>query len=65
MDNETKRLAQLAVAWCGPLFVIGYLIFWAILGHNVPPPNFVGMLARPSQTVLGARFAPIVDLLAA
>ena len=46
MDNETKRLAQLAVAWCGPVFVIGYLIFWAILGHNIPPPNFVGMTAE-------------------
>lgn len=46
MDKETKRLAQLAVAWCGPLFVVGYIIFWAMLGHNVPPPNFVGMTAE-------------------
>lgn len=49
MNSETKRIAQLAVAMCGPLFVIGYIIFWAILGHNVPPPNFVGM--TPDQLV--------------
>ncbi len=49
MDNETKRLAQLALAWCGPVFVLGYIIFWAILGHNVPPPNFVGM--TPEQLI--------------
>jgi len=49
MDKETLRLVKLATAWCGPLFVIGYIIFWAILGHNVPPPNFVGM--TPEQLV--------------
>jgi hypothetical protein len=43
MDNETKRLVQIAVAWCGPVFVIGFIIFWAVLGHNVPPPNMMGM----------------------
>ena len=43
MDNETKRLVSIAFAWCGPLFVLGYLAFWAILGHNVPPPNMMGM----------------------
>jgi hypothetical protein len=43
MDSETKRLVHLAIAWCGPLFVIGFIIFWAVLGHNVPPPNMMGM----------------------
>jgi len=43
MDNETKRLVNIAFAWCGPLFVIGYIILWAIMGHNVPPPNMMGM----------------------
>lgn len=45
MNNETKRLVNIAIAMCGPIFVIGYIIFWAILGHNVPPPNMMGMTA--------------------
>src|SRR3984893_4928388 len=43
MDSETKRLVHIAVAWCGPVFVFGFIIFWAVLGHNVPPPNMMGM----------------------
>ncbi len=43
MDTETKRLVQVAVAWCGPVFVLGFIVFWAVLGHNVPPPNMMGM----------------------
>lgn len=43
MDVATRRLVHLCFAWCGPLFVLGYVIFWAILGHNVPPPNMMGM----------------------
>ena len=49
MDNETKRLVQIAIALSGPLFVIGYIICWAILGHNVPPPNMMGM--TPAQLI--------------
>ena len=49
MDKETLRMVKIGTAWCGPLFVIGYIIFWAVLGHNVPPPNFVGM--TPEQMV--------------
>src|SRR5260370_4186197 len=43
MDTETKRLVQVAVAWCGPVFGGGFIVFWAGLGHNVPPPNMMGM----------------------
>jgi hypothetical protein len=46
MDVESKRLVQLGFAWCGPLFVLGYIVFWAVLGHNVPPPNMMGMTAE-------------------
>lgn len=24
-------------AWCGPLFLAGALLFWGVLGHNIPP----------------------------
>jgi hypothetical protein len=43
MDSENARLVRIGVAWCGPLFVIGFIICWAVLGHNVPPPNMMGM----------------------
>jgi len=49
MDSHAKRMAEIGVAWCGPLFVIGYIVFWAILGHNVPPPNMVAL--TPEQLV--------------
>jgi len=40
--NETTRLdhkIQLVCAWFGPIFILGYLVFWGILGHNIPPPT--------------------------
>ena len=45
MDEESKRMISLAAAWCGPLFVVTYTIFWGILGHNIPPPNMMGLTA--------------------
>ena len=26
-------------AWAAPLMILGYVVGWAILGHNVPPPD--------------------------
>lgn len=49
MNKETKRIVELGIAWCGPLFVLGYIVFWAILGHNVPPPNMMEL--TPEQLV--------------
>jgi hypothetical protein len=46
VDRETRRLVNIGFAWCGPLFVLGFLIFWAIMGHNVPPPNMMGMTSE-------------------
>jgi hypothetical protein len=45
VNNETQRLVSLGAAWCGPIFVVGFLVLWAILGHNIPPPNMMGMTA--------------------
>lgn len=49
MDKETKNMVELAIAYCGPLFVLGYIVFWGILGHNIPPPNFLAM--SPEQLI--------------
>jgi len=49
MDKETKRMVELCLAWCGPLFVLTYIIFFGILGHYIPPPNMMGM--TPEQLI--------------
>jgi hypothetical protein len=49
MEKETMRMVNIGIAWTGPLFVLGYIYFWAILGHNVPPPNMMAM--TPEQLV--------------
>jgi hypothetical protein len=43
MDERTKNSVERAIAWCGPLFVVTYSLFWGIMGHNIPPPNVFGM----------------------
>ena len=40
MTSRVDLRFQLAAALCGPVFVVGYLIFWAGLGHNIPPPSW-------------------------
>lgn len=49
MDKETKNTVEFVIACCGPAFVLGYLVFWGMLGHNIPPPNVMGM--SPEQLV--------------
>lgn len=43
MDRDVRNLINIGIAWCGPVFVLTYLVFWIFMGHNSPPPNFVGM----------------------
>ena len=43
MNSGTERTINIALAWCGPLFVLGYIISWGLMGHNIPPPNVMGM----------------------
>lgn len=46
MNPITKNNLLIAIAWMGPVFVVSYLITFIILGHNFPPPNFMGMTAE-------------------
>ena len=41
MNANTKLdlQIQMACAWFGPICILGYLVFWGILGHNIPPPT--------------------------
>jgi hypothetical protein len=34
----SERLRYLRpLAWCGPVFLFVFIVFWGILGHNIPP----------------------------
>lgn len=46
MDKETSSLVDVGMAWCGPVFVLMYAIFWGIMGDNIPPPNAMGLTAE-------------------
>lgn len=39
MDEKTRLRYQLICAWCGPAFLITFVIFWVFLGHNLPNPS--------------------------
>jgi len=62
MNSQRKRMVNIALAWCGPLFVIGFLICWAILGHNVPPPNMMGMTSAQLVTDYYAKYQTQIEI---
>jgi len=39
MDDKTKLRYQLICAWCGPAFLLTFVLFWGVLGHNIPNPS--------------------------
>lgn len=43
MNPLTKNTVMIAFAWLGPIWVLAYLVTWIGLGHNFPPPSFMGM----------------------
>jgi hypothetical protein len=46
MDVGAKKAIERGLAWIGPLFVVGYTYTWGIMGHNIPPPNMMGLTAQ-------------------
>jgi len=39
MDDDLKLKYQLICAWCGPAFLVTFVLFWGVLGHNIPNPS--------------------------
>jgi hypothetical protein len=39
MTTKAGLKLQLAAIWCGVVSIVLYVVFWGILGHNVPPPS--------------------------
>jgi len=52
MDEKSKFRYQLLSAWCGPAFLVTFILFWGVLGHNIPNPS-----PALSATDLAARYA--------
>jgi len=46
MNPETERTLKIIAAWCGPVWIVGYIISFGLLGHNIPPPNMMGLTAQ-------------------
>lgn len=53
---------MLLAAWSGPVFVLTYLIFWIILGHNYPPPNFMAMTGQELVTEYYGKYTSDIKL---
>ncbi|WP_068071548.1 hypothetical protein [Novosphingobium lentum] len=49
MEERAVKAVERGLAWCGPIFVAGFICFWSVMGHNLPPPNMMGM--TPDQLV--------------
>jgi len=52
VDPKTSLRYQLIAAWCGPAFLVTFVFFWGILGHNIPNPS-----PALSAADLAARYA--------
>lgn len=46
MEESAKRAVERGLAWCGPVFMVMIVATWAVMGHNLPPPNMLGMSAE-------------------
>jgi hypothetical protein len=38
MDEKTRLRYQLICAWCGPLFLVTFVLFWGVIANNIPNP---------------------------
>lgn len=59
MDEAAKRAIERGLAWCGPIFLVGIIYTWAVMGHNVPPPNMNGMTAEQLVSEYYGRYPDI------
>ena len=39
MDQKTSLRFQLISAWCGPAFLVTFVLFWGVIGRNIPNPS--------------------------
>src|SRR5271154_5005947 len=68
MDQKTSLRFQLISAWCGPAFLLTFVLFWGVIGRNIPNPSpalsAADLAARYSQHLGEIRLGFIVALIA-
>ena len=67
MDERLSLKYQLISAWCGPAFLITFVLFWGLIGQNLPNPspalNATDLAARYSGHLTDIRFGFIMSLI--
>ncbi|MDT5347727.1 MAG: hypothetical protein QOH91_1014, partial [Mycobacterium sp.] len=67
MDEKTSFRFQLISAWCGPAFLVTFVLFWGVIGQNLPNPSpalsATDLAARYSQNLGEIRLGFIVSLI--
>lgn len=38
MDEKTRLRYQMICAWCGPMFLVTFVLFWGVIANNIPNP---------------------------
>ena len=59
MEEGAKKAVEQGLAWCGPVFMVGMVLTWAVMGHNLPPPNMMGLTADQLVSTYYARYPEI------
>lgn len=67
MDERLSLKYQLISAWCGPAFLITFVLFWGVIGQNLPNPspalNPTDLAARYSGHLADIRLGFIMSLI--
>lgn len=67
MTERFSLRLQLLSAWCGPLFVVSFVLFWGVIGQNLPNPSpalsATELAARYTENLNGIRFGFIVSMI--
>jgi hypothetical protein len=69
MDNQTSLRYQWISAWCGPAFLITFVVLWGLIGGNLPAPPSPSLdphdlAERYLNSLSGIRIGFIVSLIA-
>ena len=67
MDEKLSLKYQLVSAWCGPAFLITFVLFWGVIGQNLPNPSpdlsAADLAARYITHLSGIRLGFIMSLI--
>jgi hypothetical protein len=67
MDEKTSLRYQLISGWCGPAFLISFIVFWVAIGQNFPNPSpalsATDLTARYLDNLTAIRVGFIVSLI--